>query len=220
MPVKSLSGDARLLKEIELTPASAPGYDQTLVEELKDKEFRDSFVSEHVRTGIAYQITGLREEAGWSQSELGRRAGKPQNVISRLEDPEYGRPTIQTLLEIASAFDVALLVRFVPFSELLERTQDVTTAALRVPSFSKDTFVKTSAPVSHQLVFDHQGPFSGFGTHRKTWGFLTGPSATCETESISSENEPNYFMMGHDLPYQGARTGSRFGKVILDGVNG
>lgn len=121
----------------------APGCDAALVEELEDKEFRDAFVAEHVRTGVAYQIVALREQVGWSQAELGRRAGKLQNVISRLEDPEYGRPTIQTLLQLASAFDVALLVRFVPFSELVERTQDVSGPALQVPNFSKDVRLTT-----------------------------------------------------------------------------
>ena len=41
-------------------------------------------------------------------------------MISRYENPDYGKYSISTLLELAAAFDVALAVRFVPFSELVE----------------------------------------------------------------------------------------------------
>jgi transcriptional regulator with XRE-family HTH domain len=42
-----------------------------------------------------------------------------QNSVSRLENPEYGKPTLTTLKRLAAAFDVALVVRFVPFSKLV-----------------------------------------------------------------------------------------------------
>ncbi|MEY2855000.1 MAG: hypothetical protein RL030_2132 [Pseudomonadota bacterium] len=63
----------------------------------------------------------MRRYRGLSQAELARELGKPQPVISRLEDPRYGRYSLNTLLEIATRFDVALLVAFVPFSELVDR---------------------------------------------------------------------------------------------------
>jgi len=40
-----------------------------------------------------------------------------QGNISRLESPDYGKATISSLKRIADAFDVALVVRFVPFSQ-------------------------------------------------------------------------------------------------------
>jgi transcriptional regulator with XRE-family HTH domain len=107
-------------------------------EDLADKEFRHAYAARHITTGIAYQIRALREQRGWSQAELGRQAGKPQSVISRLESPDYGKLSVQTLLELAAAFDVALMVRFVSFSDLLERTRDLSPEALAVPSFGEE----------------------------------------------------------------------------------
>lgn len=110
------------------------------IEKLQDKAYRDAYVEAHVKVGIPHQIRALREqeERKWSQAELGRRSGKPANVISRLEDPESGGNTIRTCLEMASAFDVALLVKFVPYSRFLKEFEDVSPEALEVPSFSND----------------------------------------------------------------------------------
>jgi transcriptional regulator with XRE-family HTH domain len=81
----------------------------------------------------------MREEREWSQGKLGKLSGKPRNVITRLEDPNYGKLTIKTLLEMASAFEVALLIKFVPFSRLLREYDDTSSSALGVPSISKES---------------------------------------------------------------------------------
>lgn len=101
---------------------------------LHSKEFRDAYMFEHIKTGVAYQIRAIRDEHKWTQSRLGEEAKKPRNVISRLEDPNYGQFSFQTLREIASAFNVALLVKFVPFSKLLQEYEDVSSEALVAPS--------------------------------------------------------------------------------------
>ncbi len=103
-----------------------------------EKAYRDATVREHTRIGIPYQIRALRQQRGWSQEELGDRSGKPQNVISRLEDPEYGKLSLKTLLEMASAFDVALLVKFVPFSRFRTEFDDLSPANLGALSFADD----------------------------------------------------------------------------------
>jgi transcriptional regulator with XRE-family HTH domain len=50
-----------------------------------------------------------------------KRTGIKQQAISRLENPYYGKATLTTLKKIADACDVALLVEFVPFSQLVNR---------------------------------------------------------------------------------------------------
>lgn len=105
---------------------------------LKNKLYRDAYVSEHIKNGIPFQIRAMRDERDWTQARLGKEAGKPQNVISRLEDPNYGKLTIQTLLEIAAAFNVALLVKFVPFSRLVKEYEDVSPKGLSVKSIDKE----------------------------------------------------------------------------------
>ncbi len=86
---------------------------------LGDKTAREVFVDAHIRNTVAFQIRALRREEKWTQEKLAARAGTKPTHITRIENPEYGSHTISTLRKVASAFDVALIVRFVPFSELL-----------------------------------------------------------------------------------------------------
>jgi transcriptional regulator with XRE-family HTH domain len=109
-----------------------------MIDEFDSKEYRDAFVEENIRSGIAFQIRALRKRHQLSQGELGARAGMAQNVISRLEDPEYGKFTINTLLALAAAFDVALSVRFVSFSYLLSSLENLSPEALAVPGFTEE----------------------------------------------------------------------------------
>ena len=109
-----------------------------LIAKLRNRGYRTAYLAEHVRTGIAFQIRALREKTGWTQTQLGTAAGKPQNVISRLEDPDYGRVTLQTLLQLADTFDVALIVRFVPYSRFLTEFQDVSELELLATPFDED----------------------------------------------------------------------------------
>lgn len=111
-------------------------FSERLLNKLLGKKYRDAYVRENVRTGIAYQIRAMREQRNsMSQEALGKLLDKPQSTVSRLEDADYGKHTLQTLLEVASAFDVALLVQFVTHSEFLRRTQDVSPNALKAAAF-------------------------------------------------------------------------------------
>ena len=109
-----------------------------LLAKLRNKDYRDAYVEEKVTTSLPFQIRALREERDWSQVELGNRAEMRQNAVSRLEDAESGPPSINTLLRLARAFDVALLVKFVPFTKLLNEFSDLSFEALRVPAFDRE----------------------------------------------------------------------------------
>jgi transcriptional regulator with XRE-family HTH domain len=100
--------------------------------ELDDKEFRDAYVDRRARRLIAYQIRSLREERGWSQADLAQRLGTKQNAISRLENPEYGKFSVTTLLEVAAALEVAWLGVFLSHEEFLMRSGDLSPSSLAV----------------------------------------------------------------------------------------
>jgi transcriptional regulator with XRE-family HTH domain len=123
-----------------------------LMEKLGRKAYRAAYVGEHVRRGIASQIRAMRDQRGWNQGKLSKELGKPQSVVSRLEDPSYGKVTVQTLLEVAATFDVALQIRFVPFSTFLQQTRDVSTPSMRVVSFGDDF----SAISNEQIRIPHR----------------------------------------------------------------
>lgn len=106
---------------------------------LKNKEFRKAYANSVIEQGLAYQIKSLRLAKRWSQKELADRIGaKSQSIVSRLEDPSYGKHSLQTLEKISAAFDIALSVRFVSFGQLLKQQEDLTPKSLAVPSFDEE----------------------------------------------------------------------------------
>ena len=124
-------------------------------ESLQDPEFRKQTIAEHINVGIAFQIHGLRQRQGLKQKELAERLGdeKKQPLISSWENPNYGKYTLGTLKELAKAFDVGLLVRFVPFSALVDWTINLTGDVIAPPSFSEEqNKVLTSVSIASYLM--------------------------------------------------------------------
>lgn len=79
------------------------------------------FVAGQIKTGLPFQIRAMRDQRGWTQEEVGKRAGLPQSAVARLENPDTAHsPNVRTLLKLASAFDVALIVRYASFHELAD----------------------------------------------------------------------------------------------------
>ncbi len=106
-------------------------------DELNEKEMRDAYLEEKTRAKLAQQIRSLRLQRNWPQSKLGSLMHKPQSNIARLEDRDIARYTLSSLFELASAFDVALVVEFVAYDEFLKRTQNLSPEHLQVQSFSR-----------------------------------------------------------------------------------
>lgn len=116
-------------------------------ENLRDKDFRKQFIDEHVNVGIAFQIRSLRNRQNLEQSELAQLLGVKQPLISSWENPNYGKYTLNTLKNLAKAFDVGLLVRFVPFSTLIDWTVDLTSDAIAPPNFNEEEKLHAASPV-------------------------------------------------------------------------
>jgi transcriptional regulator with XRE-family HTH domain len=111
---------------------------QNLVAKFNDKAYRDAFVAEQIFSRLPLKIRCLREEQGMTQRQLGDIAGMAQTWVSKLEDPNYGKLTISTLLKVASALDVGLQVDFVPYSKILGDALRVNGTSFSVPRFAND----------------------------------------------------------------------------------
>jgi transcriptional regulator with XRE-family HTH domain len=92
-------------------------------------------VESQISRDLAYQIRSMRERESLSQTDLAKKLDTSQNAVYRLESPGYGKASISTLKKVAEAFDVALVVRFVPFGELVDWVAGVphTVVGLSVP---------------------------------------------------------------------------------------
>ncbi len=79
-----------------------------------DPEKLDALQQERDKALIAGQIYDLRTQAQLSQTELAKRVGTTQSVISRLEDADYEGHSLTMLRRIARALNCRIEVRFVP----------------------------------------------------------------------------------------------------------
>ena len=98
MPKKTTTDAAKILADIA---GHDPKRQQAFEEAVANRE-------------VAQRIYELREQAGLSQTELAKRVGTTQSVISRLEDADYEGHSLAMLNRIADAVERRVEIRFVP----------------------------------------------------------------------------------------------------------
>ena len=149
---------------------------------MKDKAYRDAYVQSQIRTALPFQLRALRMGKGWSQETAAERAGMAQPRISELERPSGRMPNLDTLCRIASAHDVALEVRFVPFSELIDRSENFDPENFYISTFEEEI----SAVQEAQEQGQHAASY-------RSGGYI----AEREFNSLVA-SDINYKSMGHD----------------------
>jgi len=77
----------------------------------KSAAYRKSFARTLQQIDLAMLVREMREAAGFTQTELAKKAGTTQSVIARLEDAEYAGHSLTMLERIAAASGVALKLR-------------------------------------------------------------------------------------------------------------
>jgi len=115
----------------------------SLVEKFSDKAYRDLYIASHTRRFLARQMRKFRGNK--SQSEFGDLIGRRQTVVSRLEDPKYGKWTLQTLFAVARKLDVAVVVGFVDFPTFLRFTEHISEHASDPKEFKPNDLDKMLA---------------------------------------------------------------------------
>ena len=98
MPKKTTTGATKILAEIA---GQNPKRQQAFEEAVANRE-------------VAQRIFELREQAALSQTELAKRVGTTQSVISRLEDADYEGHSLAMLNRIAAAVERRVEIRFLP----------------------------------------------------------------------------------------------------------
>ena len=162
--------------------------DQTWLNEAQSKEYRHGWVRAQIEIDLPLQIRALRKQRGLTQPQLAELTGMKQSRFSILERPGAASFTLETLRRLAEGFDVALIVRFAPFSELLRLSERFNPDAFNVPSFEEElersAFVEAETGKemkSHRLV----------EANDKSWTHFTKAeplsiSKNCETPTMQS----------------------------------
>jgi transcriptional regulator with XRE-family HTH domain len=114
--------------------------------EMRNKEYRHGLVNAQIEVDLPLQIRALRKQLVGTQPELSRLTGMKQPRISAMEKPGGAHFTLETLRRLAEAFDVALIVRFAPFSELLDWSGTFNPDTFRIPGFAEEVEVKQTEP--------------------------------------------------------------------------
>ena len=135
------------------------------VNELQDKTYRDAYMREVVLCGIPYQIRAMRTQRQMTQEDVAGLAGKKQGWIAELERADKTSYTLSTLMQIAAAFDVGLVVKFVPYERFLEEYDDVSPPALEAQKFS---FSRLSRLARRAPRSPHKDVSGGIQYGRKT----------------------------------------------------
>lgn len=122
-----------------------------LLSSLRDSEYRYEFVKERVRSSVALQIRALRAQRNnMTQKELGDAIGMAQTWVSRLENPDYGKMTVATLLRLAEAFDTDLEIKFRPFSRTIDTLPQQGPDYYDVPGFEEEFGSEAGRPTGEK----------------------------------------------------------------------
>lgn len=153
----------------------------TLLEKLTNKGFRDAFISEEIDVGLPMQLREMRESRGWTQGDVAKQIGTKQPRFSVMEKLGYGNFALNTLKKLASVFDVALIVSFVPYSEIIDFTETLSRKRLAIPSFC-DEYAGLEKRYSRRRSTDDPAQatlnFSTATTSADNYGASTGETAT------------------------------------------
>ena len=112
-----------------------------IISKLKDSnKFRASYLRAKLNINIPSQIRALRRRRDMTQMALAEEADMKQSRISAMERPGQTKFNLETLIRLASALKVALIVKFVPYSELLDWENSFSQDKFRVATIDEDVF--------------------------------------------------------------------------------
>lgn len=82
-----------------------------IAEQMKNPEFKKAWDDLDPEFQVLKAMIKAREKSGITQSELARRVGTKQSVISRLERGAFSKATLETIKKMADALNLRLEIR-------------------------------------------------------------------------------------------------------------
>jgi transcriptional regulator with XRE-family HTH domain len=113
--------------------------------EFSDQDSRARMMAGVIAVTLSWQLKALRKNRDWSQADMADKAGLSFATIVRVEDPEKVlHASVGTLLKIAAACDVALIVQFADWKKWMELM--LSQAAFVPPPFNADALQQNTKP--------------------------------------------------------------------------
>ncbi len=78
---------------------------------LADPEVKKLYDEMEVEYALIEKIIAMRQEKGWTQTELAKRLGTTQSALARVESGNFN-PKLEFLKKLASAFGSQLFIEF------------------------------------------------------------------------------------------------------------
>ncbi len=123
------------------------GLRERLIQAFWNKEYRESYATEHLNSSIASQLVTVREQRGLSQTDLAKLLGTQQSGIARIESEDYGRWNIKTLREIAFHLGCRLRVSLETYGTLIDEAESISRDSLKRDAFEQDPVFLTQDSV-------------------------------------------------------------------------
>ncbi len=108
------------------------------IEKLKDWKYREAYIRASININLPSQIRALRLRQEMTQGELAKKSNMLQPRISAIEKPGAIKFNIETLIRLAAAFEVGLIVKFVPISEMVNWENKFSQDEFNVVTFARD----------------------------------------------------------------------------------
>jgi len=106
---------------------------------IADRDFRADYIRAKLDVLIPSQLRALRMRENKTQPELAQMADMKQSRISAMETPGLVNFNRETLVRMAATHSVGLVIKFVPFSEMLEWENSYSQDAFNVRQLANDT---------------------------------------------------------------------------------
>lgn len=123
-----------------------------LIDRLKNRKYREAYIRASINVNLPSQIRALRLALPMTQQEFALEANMKQPRISAMEKPGATKFNIETLVRLAAAFHVGLIVRFVPMSEMISWENDFSQDRFTVAPFEADIGLRDPANSDTALV--------------------------------------------------------------------
>jgi transcriptional regulator with XRE-family HTH domain len=125
-----------------------------LISRLKnDKSYRAAYIRAKINVNVPSQIRALRLKSPMTQEELADAAGMKQPRISAMERPGETQFNLDTLIRLAAAFKVGLIVRFASHNEMLRWENEFSQDAFDVVPLGEDSeFQAEERPANEPFI--------------------------------------------------------------------